>query len=201
MKYKFLVSAMMIISTVGLSQDYMDEITIKACECLNTVSDTLEAEKLNLELGLCIINAASPYDKQLKKDYKIDFNKIDTHGEELGRIIGLKMISVCPDALRTMVNQSKKKDANKISEGIFEGQIVGIDDSKFVEFSVKDEFGKVSKFYWFTFVESNAELSNNYKTLLDASVQITFLTQEFFDARVAEYRNFNIIQKFEIKEK
>jgi hypothetical protein len=201
MKYNFLITALVIISKVGFSQNYMDEIVLKACECSNTISDTLESERFNMELGLCMLNAATPYKKQLNKDYKIDLNKIDTQGEQLGRIIGLKMASVCPNILMKMANRVKKKEANKISESIYEGEIVNIDDNKFVEFSVKDEFGKISKFHWLTFIESNVELSNNYKTLLHKSVQIAFLTQEFFDARVAEYRTINIIQKLEIKEK
>ncbi len=199
MKRNILITILITISTIGFSQDYIDKIALKACEFLNTVSDTIEPERLNLELGFCMIEAAKPYKKQLKRDYNIDFSKIDTYGKELGMIIGLKMTSVCPNALLIWISREKQKNDNKDSERIFEGQIISIDDKKFVEFSLKDEAGKISKFYWLTYIESNVELSNNYKTLLEESVRITFLTQEFFDARIAEYRTFNIIRKLEIK--
>jgi hypothetical protein len=97
--------------------------------------------------------------------YGIDFAQIDTQGEELGQIIGLKMASVCPDALMKIVNKTNENDVEEVSESIFEGQIIGIEDSKFVEFSVKDENGKINKFYWFTFAASNIELSSSYNTI------------------------------------
>lgn len=198
MKCKFLITILITISNVGFSQNYLDDIALKTCECLNTVSDTAGIEEI---LGLCMIDAALPYKKQLKEDYNIDLNKIDTQGEELGRIIGIKMTTVCPNTLKKVVNRTNKNNANKISKTIFEGQIIAIEDNKFVEFSVEDKFGKIHRFYWFSFIESNIELSNNYKTLLEETVVITFFTQEFFDARVTEYRTFNIIQKLEKKEK
>jgi hypothetical protein len=198
MKIKIFIAILIMTTNIAFSQDYMDDIALKACECLSTVSDTLETERFNMELGICMIDAASPYKKQLKKGYKIDFNKIDTQGKELGRIIGLRMASVCPDALMKMVNKVNNKKNNDISENIIEGQVTAIIDDKFVEFSIKNELGKNSKYYWFTFIESNTDLSTDYKTLTDKFVQVTFTSQEFFDARIGEYRAFNIIQKLEI---
>lgn len=200
MKCKFLIVAMISLAATGFSQDYMDEIATKACECLTTVSDTLEPDRFNMEIGLCMYEAATPYKKQLKKDYNIDLNRIDTQGEELGRIIGLKMASICPDALLKMANRFNSESTTELSESEFEGQIVGIDENKFVEFSVKEESGKITKFYWFTYVESNIELAINYKTLTDKFVRITFISQDYFDARIAEYRTINIIQKLELQE-
>ena len=39
-----------------------------------------------------------------------------------------------------------------------------------------------------------------YKNLIDKNVQVTFLPQEFFDARIGEYRTLNVILKLEITE-
>jgi hypothetical protein len=52
MKCTFLFAMLMTLSTVGFSQDYMEDIAIKSCECLNTVSDTLDIDRFNLDLGL-----------------------------------------------------------------------------------------------------------------------------------------------------
>ena len=199
MKSKILITVLITISTHAFSQDYMDDISLKTCECLNTVPDTLETEQFHMELGLCMIDASTPYKKQLKKDYKIDLNKIDTQGEELGRIIGLKMVSVCPDALMSLANKSKE-NKNDHSGNIIEGYITKIEENKFVVFSVREENGKTTKFYWLTFIESNFkyDLTSQYKSLMNEAVQITYLPQEFFDYRIEEYRTFNIIQKIEI---
>ena len=201
MKIKFLITILcsISISTLAFSQDYMDEIVLKACECSNSVSDSLDSEKFNMKLGLCIIDAATPYEKQLKKDYDIDLNKIDTQGEELGRIIGLKMVSVCPDALMQIANIVNEPGGDQILDSTIEGQITKIEENKFVVFSVKEETGKVTKFYWLTFIETdfNFDFASQYKSLKDKDVRITFISQEFFDYRIAEYRTFNIIQRIE----
>ncbi|HMU05164.1 MAG TPA: hypothetical protein PJ990_16140 [Saprospiraceae bacterium] len=198
MKIILFIAVLIVTNNVVFSQDYMDKIALKSCECINTISDTLEGERYKSELGICMINAAIPYKKQLKKDYKIDINNIDKHAEELGGIIGARMLSVCPNSLLKIENIVSKKKESEITENIIEGQVTAISDDKFVEFSIKDKLGKISKYYWFTYIESSVELSVDYKILMDKFVQIVFVSKEFFDARIDEYRPFNIIQKLEI---
>jgi hypothetical protein len=199
MNIKIFIAALVMTTNIAFSQDYMDDIALKSCECLSKIPDTLETETFNIKLGLCMIDAASPYKKQLKKDYKIDLNKIDKQAGKLGKVIGLRMASVCPDALMKMANRSEnKKSDDSITENTIEGQITSIIDDKFVVFSIKNELGKISKYHWFTFIESNTDLSTDYKTLTDKFVQVTYRSQEFFDARIGEYRIFNVIQKIEI---
>ena len=174
----------------------MEDIANKTCECIDNVSDTVSTDMFNMEIGLCMMDAASPYKKQLKKEYDIDFDKIDAEqGEELGRVIGLKMASVCPEGLMKMVNRVEQEELVEISGNVVTGQVTAVSDDKFVEFSVRDELGKVSKYYWLTFIESDIEMSTEYKTLKDKSVQVHFIEKEFFDARIGEYRTFNIIEK------
>lgn len=201
MKINFLILLLLTFSTVALSQSYMDKIAKESCECLDNISDSLEPKLYQMELGMCMINAAMPYKKKLKKDYKIDFNKIDEQGEELGQIIGAKMGMVCPEALVKIANKFEdvedEPNGDAIDNNSFNGKIVDIEQNQFVTFSIKDERGKVTKFYWFNFIESYMDLPQNYKTLKDKSVQIYFSTQEFFDPKIGEYRNFNIIESLE----
>jgi len=77
------------------------------------------------------------------------------------------------------------------------GKITQIERDVFVVFSVFDNSGKSMKFYWLTSVESNIDLANNYKTLIETDVKIKYITQEFFDPKIGEYRNFNVIEKIE----
>lgn len=201
-KHALLFTLLLTISNFSFAQNYMDKIAETTCECFDKLPDTLSIEQYKMKLGLCLLEAASPYQKQLKKDYKINFDKIETQGEELGRIIGLKMATTCPDALLKLMGKAGEisDSEEETSENVVTGQITQISDDSFVIFSVKDEKGKISKFYWFTFIESNVELSNIYKTLTDKKVFITFTTQEFFDTKLGEYRNFKIIQKLDVIE-
>ncbi len=188
--------------TNAFSQKYIDEIASKSCECIDNIPEDKSIQEAQMELGLCMLDASSPYKKQLKKDHGIDFSKIDTQGEKLGRIIGMKMAGICPTAVMRLVGNSQEKEEveTATSTNTFVGEVSSIEDSKFVVFTVKNELGKQTKFYWLTFIESNVELISDYKTLTGKSVNVTYIQQEFFDSRIGEYRVFNIIQNLEVTE-
>lgn len=200
--------ALLLIGNATIAQNYMDDIAKKSCECLNNIPANANKDEYTVKLGLCMIEAAMPYQKQLKKDHDIDFAKIDKQGEKLGRIIALRMASVCPNELvklaadynadeqkETSTKETPTKD-NQISE-IFEGTIVQIEDNQFVLFAVKNEEGKVVKFYWLTFPPSNIDLPSKYKSLLNKKVRISFSTNEVFDPKIGEYRTINVISKID----
>ena len=130
--------------------------------------------------------------------YNIDFEKIDTQGEELGRIIAMKMVGVCPQLLARLAEMSDEEDESDAMA--VKGTITAIDEDIFVVFSLEDEMGKVSKFYWFGFIESDIELTGKYKSLKGKTVRVTALPQEFFDSRIGEYRVFNVIQAIDVFE-
>jgi hypothetical protein len=176
----------------------MEKIAQQTCECLGKIPDSTKTERMYMELGVCMINASEPYKKQLKKDYNIDFNNIDKEGEALGKVVGLKMASVCPDGLYRLSKIEEKATKEKTKEALTSiGKVTQIDREVFVVFSVFDNSGKSMKFYWLTSVESNIDLAINYKTLLETDVKIKYFTKEFFDPKIGEYRNFNIIEKIE----
>ncbi|MDO3695057.1 hypothetical protein QVZ41_09400 [Wenyingzhuangia sp. chi5] len=180
------------------SQDYLEKIVLKSCECSDSISDTLSTDQYNLKIGVCMINSAAPYAKQLKKDHGIDFDNLSIDGEKLGNLIGTKMATSCPDILLKINDQMQKKEPNKSAKLTFEGTVTNIDDNKFIEFSVKDNTGKTIKFYWFTFIKSTTDLIDNYSQLQDKNIKIAYVTQEFFDARIKEYRKFNIVTELDL---
>jgi len=110
------------------------------------------------------------------------------------------MASHCPDDLLQMVEKINGGDSSEELENIEQGTVTSIEDNKFVEFSLKNDKGKTSKYYWFTFIKSKIELPSDYKKLLDKNIQITFTEQEFFDVRIGEYRTFNVIQELKLIE-
>ena len=183
--------------TLPAQDDYMDKIARESCECLEKVSPDVDGDRFNVELGLCMIQACEPYQKQLKKDYDIDFERIDVEGERLGRIIGLRMASICPTALLAASERSNGSSEPENASMTFEGKITKVDKEFFIVFSAKDDMGKLQKFYWLTFVESKLDLIGNHETLVGEQVKITYMSQEFFDPKIEEYRPFFIIQKME----
>lgn len=200
MKYrliKYILFAFFLLNSIsGFSQNYIDIITEKSCACLDNISENIKTDELHLKLGICMLEAAEPYKKQLQAEYGIDLNKSDDSGEKLGRMVGLKMATKCPNALLKIAGKSNEDENTEKSA---KGVVTKIDTEGFVSFSIKDENGKTAKFYWLTFIESGAELPAKYKSYLGKSVYITYNNQEFFDPKIEEYRPFSIILKMELE--
>ncbi|MEZ4774586.1 MAG: hypothetical protein R3D00_15480 [Bacteroidia bacterium] len=186
----------------GYAQDYLEKIAAESCECVDKIPDGLDRESFYMEAGFCMIQAAGPYKKKIKSDLDIDLDNIVTDGEKLGKVLGMKMALICPSVIVKMANMDDETEDSEIepTNQIYSltGKITSIEDDFFVTFSVKDDAGKTVKFYWITFVESNTELIDSYKDLLEKSVRISYIAQEFFDPRISEYRIFNIISKIEV---
>lgn len=100
---------LLFLATNLLAQDPLDDITAKTCECFRTIDTTLTTDERNMVVGICMLQSAEPYKKELKKRYKLDFSRLDESAEELGRLVGFKMAVKCPDQLARFVraqNQS-----------------------------------------------------------------------------------------------
>ncbi|MEO1049918.1 MAG: hypothetical protein AAFX87_04815 [Bacteroidota bacterium] len=201
---KILLIALVAISTSALGQAYMDDIVDKSCQCISSLPEDLNQDNLNLEFGLCILQAAQSYEKKLKKDYDIDLEKIDGEvGQEFGRLIGLKMASKCPDLLLAITNRVKESE-QQVTEEVeasvrsVEGEIVNVEDDQFVAITVKGSNGKTYKYYWLQYVDSDIDVSAGYDGLVGKNVSIGFTTKEFFDPKIKEYRLFNVISTLSI---
>jgi len=202
---KLSVTFLFLISVAVLySQDVLELIAEKTCECLETIPDTLDQDAFNVKLGLCMIEAAMPYEKELRKTYGIRLENIDTEGERLGRMVGLKLVSICPEGVEKIGKIQRGEVAEEPEEAVVilsvMGEVIAIDDSDFVTFSVKESTGKISKYFWMTLINGDDQIIYNYSSLLGRVVNITFERQEFFDPRIAEYRPFNIIKELILME-
>ncbi|MES2134429.1 MAG: hypothetical protein V4506_18935 [Bacteroidota bacterium] len=195
---KLLLSLFLVcIGTGVFAQDYLDKIAQQSCDCTKNLNDTLSKDRMYMELGLCMIKTAEPYKKQLKKDYNINFDNIDNEGEALGKIIGIRMASICPDALLKISDKVNGAKTSSKDQELFSGRITKIEKDFFVVFTVNDNAGKSLKFYWLTNAESNIELINKYDLLFDKDVKVKYTITSLFDPKIGDYRNFNVIEKIE----
>ena len=179
------------------NETYLDSITVKSCSCIAGITDTSDVQKLSLSMGLCRLEAATPYAAELNRDYNFDLTASEKHGEQLGRMIGLKMVTYCPDILLKITNLINRDGDDR--EVIYtRGKVTGIQENTFIEITVKEEeSGRNTRFYWISYVESNLDLPENYRKLKGKEVELSYLQLEFFDPRISQYRLFNVIQSLE----
>jgi len=176
------------------AQDYLSTITYETCECLSKITETEDQEQFNLELGLCIIEASMPYKKELKKDHDIDLENITEDGIRLGELIGIKMAGVCPEEILKMSKGSSPEEYEDMSSFAF-GTITKVEKEHFVVFSLKDDTGKTIKLHWLYYINSEIDLETDYPNLVGKRVEIYYYESELFDARINEYKTFNIIEE------
>lgn len=179
------------------AQDYLEIITEQVCECVDKLSSDLSKDGYTMQAGICMIQAAEPYSKKLKKDHGIDLSEADEEGEALGRLLGLKMLTTCPEVimrLAELVDDTEEAVEEEYEYLYASGLITELVEEPFVVFTLREKTGKVVKMYWLTFVESEFAIMSKYATLLGRKVGIEYSEVEVYDSRLKEYRNINIIE-------
>lgn len=195
MKHCLILLALFLNASVCLSQDYVDAVTTNACECAEKISDITPAKDASIQFGLCIIGAAAPHKSELKKDHGIDLNNVDKEdGERLGVLIATRMVQICPKTLVKISNSSQTEKKER-AEHTVEGVVSKVEKDFFVVFSLRETSGKTTKLYWMTPIKSSMDLTNNYSSLVGKSLKVTYEAKDFFDPKIADYRQFNVILK------
>ncbi|HSY62386.1 MAG TPA: hypothetical protein VK796_10940 [Cytophaga sp.] len=200
-KKALIISSLFFFSTAAFSQDYVDKIVTQTCDCFSKVPDTLSTDVLQMKLGFCMIAASEPYKKEIKKDYNINLDNLDkATGERLGRLLGVKFAGECPEAILKM--QGKKNSVVKQATVLtFTGIVTKIEINGFVTFSIKDETGKTTTFYWLEFIECENDLPSIYNSLTGKLVSVSYKSNEYFEPRLNQYKQYFCITKLEIIDK
>ena len=118
------------------SQEYLDQIAKKSCECVERISATTKSETLSAEFGVCIIQSFTNDDKEkFQKDFGLSFKNILKDGEKIGSIIGTNMATQCPSTL-VKLTATAKENTGKVA-----GVVTKIETDFFVVFSIKENNG------------------------------------------------------------
>lgn len=186
---------------VVAQENYMEGIVREACACLEGISEEVTGEALEMQMGICILNAASPHQKEILAEYGLDLNRMDQEGEKIGVLIGGKMAAECPNVL-VAVTQRNSSDTTSgdVQTLTAQGTVVDVVTDFLIYFSVKNEKGRTEKFYWYSYVESETDLIREYTQLKDKKVRLEYHKEEFFDPKIMEYRPLNIIDALSINE-
>lgn len=175
------------------SQDILDNVVKEVCSCATAKADQLKglpADKLQLELGFCIITSYSNHEKELTAKYG---NVMEGDGmEKLGTDIGLKMASACPDVFRLIAGSSFEDEETQAISTV-EGQIVAVKSEQFLTIEVKDNSGRTHAMLLLTFFEGSDILTEN-KLKKNDKVSIDYWEQEFYDVKAKDFRNYKVIQ-------
>ncbi|RKS42480.1 hypothetical protein BC962_3294 [Gillisia mitskevichiae] len=183
------------------NDDFIDIITSKTCECVELKKKTESDEKLTpkMQMGICLFQSAKEYKKELAEQYDFNLDNLEDDAERLGKLIGNRMAFICPN---TLLKFSVELEDEKEDSMVFfaSGEITDIKEDMFVVFNVKNQEGKIEKFFWLTFLSSEYDVQNSFEKLKGKNIKIKYFEQELFDPRIKEYRVFNSISSLELME-
>lgn len=198
MMKNLLLLVSMVLSASFYSQDYKKKIAKSSCDCVKSIKTEGKSNSaITSELGVCMLKAAMPFSKEIKKDYNIDPTADITDGEkmeQLGIKMGILMAEECQEEFLKMAQYSDDEDGGKeSSELLINGTVTKIEKENFIIFHVVGENKILNKIYWIPPVDSNLDLPKEYQTLMNKKVNISYFTMEIFDPKMNEYKTLNII--------
>lgn len=177
------------------SQDILETVAKEVCSCVTSKSEQLKdlsGEKLQMELGVCIVSSYSSHEKDLTAKYGNVLNGEGTM-EKLGRDIGFKMVTVCPDVLMSIAGEDipELEESTEVSE--IQGQVVEIKSEQFLSVVLKDASGRTHSLLMLTFFEGSNLLTES-KLKKNDKVSVEYWEQEFYDVKAKDYRYYKVIQ-------
>lgn len=195
MRKKVFVALLTTVSGFVFSQDYTKKIAKTACECFTKVkAENPDAKNFDVQLGVCMINAAEPYSKELKKDYNLDILGDESSGDKVGEIFAKWILRECPDTFIELIELEESSNSeNQTKELLINGTVTKIEKDNFIIFHVVGDNKTLNKLYWVSTIESNLDLPKEYGSLLNKKVNISYYTAEIFDVKINDYRKVNII--------
>ena len=177
------------------AQDVLDKVARETCDCVNTLDKSMDTEALQMQLGLCMLKAASPYEKELRKQHRVDMARLDHGaGERLGELVGMRMAGICPDMLMVIVDAGKGGASVESAPAMVAqvtGVVTGVRDRQFATVLVKDVSGRTVELL-------RLEHFPNADRLSDAGVNglratFSYTVKELYDPVAGTYRAHNVL--------
>jgi len=177
------------------AQDVLDRIAVSTCDCINAVDrKEVKGEALQMQLGLCMMQAAAPYDKELRKQYKVDMSRLEAgSGERLGELVGFRLVAKCPEFLE-FVAEMQNEGATEVAQAVVakvSGSVTGLRDRQFSTVLVKDVSGRTVELLRLEHFPNADLLAGAGAT----GVKGTFLftVKELYDPVAGTYRAHNVL--------
>ncbi len=189
-------------SVNAYAQEYIETMADHVCECYNEIPEDLVGDEFNVQLGMCILEAAQPHWDEIEADMGITMSNFHARGQELGYKIGQQMAARCTKVAVDMAERSTGRPLGSEEEAesdMIYGTVLKVERGIFAKISLRDDMGKLRKFYLLMNVETNIILEEDLDQLEGAQVYLGFRPMELFDARINEFRPFNVIESLEVE--
>lgn len=190
---KMLIVLFVVMSYSVISQEYVEIIAKKTCECVEAETFN-NKEDMMAYLGLCLMKEAKVFEEEFKRDYGYDVNDFNKYGQEIGKMIGASMGTICPK----MFLEMDKKEEFKTME--LSGILTSIEEEQFITFSIKDIRGRITKLFWLDYIQTDLDIISNRKSLIGKKLAVVYKNTELFDPKINDYRYMPVIKNLYVVE-
>ena len=109
---KKLLLLLLFIPLMSFGQDYMDEMALDACLCIEEriINRKKPVKKKNIayKFALCVAQSAEPYAEDIIKDFNLDIESENGAQQLMGMLI-VKLALKCPDNMNELLPKLKPK--------------------------------------------------------------------------------------------
>ena len=109
---KKLLMLLLIAPVLGYGQDYLDEIALDACLCIEEGiikrKKPVKEKKIPYKFALCVALSAEPYTDAINKDFNLDIES-ENGAQQLIAMLIIKIALKCPDNMKDILPKLKPK--------------------------------------------------------------------------------------------
>lgn len=179
---KLFILFLFFISTASFSQSVKDKIAKETCDCTSKLDlSTLNSSDLELNFGLCMLEAYNNHINEFAENEKLDFEN-NTQMEKFGEEIALKMLSSCPELILKLGEGYKEEAATTSNDLTIEGVFNGTKIETFFNVIVKEPTGKTTKLILLDYFD-NAYLITDKVLKSNQSIKVTYYEAKLFDSK------------------
>lgn len=182
------------INVTGQTEIELNQISDLTCNCLTKKKiKKNEIEKLELELGLCMMEAVS----KAKVELAFTDENVMTN---LGEKVGLRMAVSCPPFME-LIGVMMEEDPNfldddkEIKTNTFQGKFSKLNKDQFITLELRGQDDKKHIFYWFEYFEGANILKENTDFLLNKKINIEYKEVEYYFPKYDDYVKIKVITK------
>ncbi len=201
---RFLLSTCVALLLSGLltdpvhGQDVLDKISGEICPCVGDLNGQVPKDTLTIKLGVCMISAAMPYQKELKKKYGVDLERLDgPTGERLGQLVAVKLVTTCP-GFAELAMRLAEEDAPPPPPGpslrTVQGTIQEITPSQFLTITVRTDHGPSYEFLLLDHVPNIEQVSQEPAKAKGFYAKWDYEEREFYDPYTRTYKTFRVLR-------
>ena len=109
---KKLILLLLFIPLMSFGQDYLDEIALDACLCIEEGiikrKKPVKENKIPYKFALCVALSAGPYADNINKDFNLDIES-ENGTQQLIAMLIIKLALKCPENMKELLPKLKSK--------------------------------------------------------------------------------------------